>query len=52
MVKLWLVSATIFGSLSAALEAFGTHSLKNFLDECGKAIHKKTATYHSILDLI
>lgn len=32
MVKLWLVSATIFGFLSVALGAFGAHSLKNFLD--------------------
>jgi uncharacterized membrane protein YgdD (TMEM256/DUF423 family) len=45
MVKLWLVSATIFGFLSVALGAFGAHSLKNVLDEYGKAIYEKAVVY-------
>lgn len=45
MVKLWLVSATIFGFLSVVLGAFGAHSLKNFLDEYGKAIYEKAVIY-------
>ena len=45
MVKVWFVSATIFGFLSVALGAFGAHSLKNFLDGYGKAIYKKAVIY-------
>jgi uncharacterized membrane protein YgdD (TMEM256/DUF423 family) len=52
MAELWLVSATIFGFLSVALGAFGAHSLRNCLDEYGKAIYEKAVIYHLILDLI
>jgi len=45
MAKLWLVSAAIFGFLSVALGAFGAHSLKNILDEYGKAIYEKAVIY-------
>jgi len=45
MVKVWLVSATIFGFLSVALGAFGAHSLKHLLDEYGKAIYEKAVIY-------
>lgn len=45
MVKIWLVSASIFGFLSVALGAFGAHSLKNILDEYGKAIYEKAVIY-------
>jgi len=45
MVKVWLVSASIFGFLSVALGAFGAHSLKNILDEYGKAIYEKAVIY-------
>jgi len=45
MAKVWLVSASIFGFLSVALGAFGAHSLKNILDEYGKAIYEKAVIY-------
>ncbi len=45
MVKVWFVSATIFGFLSVALGSFGAHSLKTFLDEYGKAIYEKAVIY-------
>ena len=45
MAKFCLVSATIFGFLSVALGAFGAHSLKNILDEYGKAIYEKAVIY-------
>jgi len=38
MVKVWFISAAIFGFLSVPLGAFGVHSLKNVLDtQNGKA---------------
>jgi uncharacterized membrane protein YgdD (TMEM256/DUF423 family) len=52
MVKLWFISATIFGFLSVALGVFGAHSQKNFLVEYGKAIYEKAVIYHLILDFI
>jgi len=40
MVKFWFISAAISGFLYIALGAFGTHSLKNILDEYGKSIYE------------
>lgn len=45
MVKLWFISTAISGFLSVALGAFGAHSLKNILDEYGKAIYEKAVLY-------
>jgi uncharacterized membrane protein YgdD (TMEM256/DUF423 family) len=45
MVKIWLISAALFGFLSVALGAFGAHSLKNLLDEYGKSIWEKAVLY-------
>jgi len=45
MVKIWLVSASLFGFLSVALGAFGAHSLKNVLNEYGKSIYEKAVLY-------
>ncbi len=45
MTKFWLLSAGIFGFLSVALGAFGAHSLKNILDDYGKAIYEKAVLY-------
>jgi len=45
MVKLWFLSAGIFGFLSVALGAFGAHSLKNVLDDYGKSIYEKAVLY-------
>ena len=45
MVKVWLISASIFGFLSVGLGAFGAHSLKNILDDYGKSIYEKAVLY-------
>lgn len=45
MVKFWLISTAISGFLSVALGALGAHSLKNILDEHGKAIYEKAVLY-------
>ena len=45
MSKFWLVSGAIFGFLSVALGAFGTHSLKELLSEYGKSIYEKAVIY-------
>jgi uncharacterized membrane protein YgdD (TMEM256/DUF423 family) len=45
MLAFWFISASIFGFLSVALGAFGAHSLKNILDEYGKAIYEKAVLY-------
>jgi uncharacterized membrane protein YgdD (TMEM256/DUF423 family) len=45
MAKLWFISTAISGFLSVALGAFGAHSLKNILDEYGKAIYEKAVLY-------
>jgi uncharacterized membrane protein YgdD (TMEM256/DUF423 family) len=45
MIKFWLIAAAISGFLSAALGAFGAHSLKNILDEYGKSIYEKAVLY-------
>jgi uncharacterized membrane protein YgdD (TMEM256/DUF423 family) len=45
MVKIWLISASLFGFLSVALGAFGAHSLKNVLNEYGKSIYEKAVLY-------
>ncbi len=45
MVKFWLITAGIFGFLSVALGAFGSHTLKNVLDDYGKSIYQKAVLY-------
>ena len=45
MAKFWLISAGIFGFLSVAFGAFGTHSLKNILDDYGRSIYEKAVLY-------
>jgi uncharacterized membrane protein YgdD (TMEM256/DUF423 family) len=45
MAKVWLISGTLLGLLSVVLGAFGTHSLRDFLDEYGKSIYEKAVLY-------
>ncbi len=45
MVKLWFLSAGLFGFLSVALGAFGAHTLKNALDDYGRSIYEKAVLY-------
>jgi uncharacterized membrane protein YgdD (TMEM256/DUF423 family) len=45
MIRIWFIWATVLGFLSVALGAFGAHSLKNVLDEYGKAIYEKAVLY-------
>jgi uncharacterized membrane protein YgdD (TMEM256/DUF423 family) len=45
MLKFCLISAAISGFLSVGLGAFGSHSLKNILDEYGKSIYEKAVLY-------
>ena len=45
MTKFWLVSAAIFGFLSVALGAFGSHSLGDSLDDYGKLVYEKAVMY-------
>ncbi len=45
MVKLWFLSAGLFGFLSVVLGAFGAHTLKNILDDYGRSIYEKGVLY-------
>jgi len=45
MVKVWLISASIFGFLSVGLGVFGAHSLKHVLDDYGRSIYEKAVLY-------
>ncbi len=45
MVKLWFLSAGLFGFLSVVLGAFGAHTLKNVLDDYGRSIYEKGVLY-------
>jgi len=48
MGKIFLISGAIFSFLFVALGAFGSHSLKDVLDEYGKSIWEKAVLYHMI----
>jgi uncharacterized membrane protein YgdD (TMEM256/DUF423 family) len=51
-IKFWLISASVFGFLSVGLGAFGSHSLKNILDEYGKSIYEKAVLYQMFHTLV
>jgi uncharacterized membrane protein YgdD (TMEM256/DUF423 family) len=46
MLNFWLTSACISGFFVVTLGAFGSHGLKNLMDEYSKSIYEKAVLYH------